>query len=236
MKPFFKSAKGAFTLIELLVVIAIIAILAALLLPALSSARARAWRGQCSSQMKQIGMGIALFQSENNDAFPPNSVFNNRSYGDPLQIVMGWDAFIHQFIGDNASPKFDWVIRGGVDPDFAPKAELCPADRFPKVAWMYNTRGVPSSGWFLYPRTYSMNHWSSSAQQLPLGPLPPPPAAWELIGGTRPSQQIVVGTSGVFPVSCKRSLRNHTFRRKRERPECRQLGLAVRLRPLWVRR
>ncbi|MBR7143685.1 MAG: prepilin-type N-terminal cleavage/methylation domain-containing protein, partial [Lentisphaeria bacterium] len=50
-----------FTLIELLVVIAIIAILAAMLLPALSAARAQARTSSCLSNLKQISLAIGMY-------------------------------------------------------------------------------------------------------------------------------------------------------------------------------
>lgn len=71
MERWKRCAGFGFTLIELLVVIAIIAILAAMLMPALEKARASAKRTVCTSQVRQIWLGLTMYAGDWNDWMPP---------------------------------------------------------------------------------------------------------------------------------------------------------------------
>jgi prepilin-type N-terminal cleavage/methylation domain-containing protein len=65
------NTKSGFTLIELLVVIAIIAILASILFPVFARARENARRTSCTSNLKQIGLGIMQYVQDYDETYPP---------------------------------------------------------------------------------------------------------------------------------------------------------------------
>ena len=93
------NSRRAFTLIELLVVIAIIAILAALLLPALSAAKQKAWTSSCNSNLHQIGLAMRMFADENGELFPESggSVYWNAT--DSGTGKQSWMQQIFSFAG-----------------------------------------------------------------------------------------------------------------------------------------
>ena len=66
----FQFSVAAFTLIELVVVIAIIAILAAMLMPVLTQAKARAYTVNCISNLKQVTLATTMFADDNEDRMP----------------------------------------------------------------------------------------------------------------------------------------------------------------------
>ena len=86
--------RRSFTLIELLVVIAIIAILAAMLLPALAKARAKAQQISCVNNMKQLTLGQIMYKDDSNSTYPP-------VYDDSGATRIWWGERVSKYISDD---------------------------------------------------------------------------------------------------------------------------------------
>ena len=69
-----KRFASAFTLIELLVVIAIIAVLAAILFPVFAQAREKARQASCSSNARQLGIGMLMYIQDNDETLAPVAI------------------------------------------------------------------------------------------------------------------------------------------------------------------
>lgn len=97
MKLFSGRRGSAFTLIELLVVIAIIGILVAIFIPSLGKARHEAKRTGCASNLRQIGIAVKTYLSDNKNEFPP------------VMRIPDWDKFglIADYYRPHAGNNYD---------------------------------------------------------------------------------------------------------------------------------
>ncbi len=90
------SPRRGFTLIELLVVIAIIAILAAILFPVFARAREKARTSSCLSNIRQLGVGMAMYRSDNDGRMPWDWY-----QAEDSNIYYRWIHVIYTYAGNN---------------------------------------------------------------------------------------------------------------------------------------
>ena len=154
--------RAGFTLIELLVVIAIIAILAALLLPALGKARARAQRTQCLSNLRQLAVTWQLYADDNREALAANGFVDDPNSGTKLWVLGS------EHIHPEAFTNLDYMLnpRYALFADYlkAPGVYKCPSDR--------QEPGVQGAVWPKV-RSYALNSFLGSVPA-PDGSMPNP--------------------------------------------------------------
>ena len=157
--------KRSFTLIELLVVIAIIAILAAILLPALQAARARAQGTKCISNLKQMGTIAQTYLNDHRSFWP---VGNRNMDNDARKIdkLLSQNYMYHLYKGK-------YIGRGAMDNTGEPhsRCEVTPISKvngvkFPQVyasQYVHNSSWTYTAGWQGY--NTNLPDWNRAAKK-----------------------------------------------------------------------
>ena len=158
---FGSAARLGFTLVELLVVIALIAILAALLLPALSRARARAQGYQCLNNTRQLVLAWQLYSDDHNGRLAYNLGGDATRKTVVKKTNLNWvNSFLTwELDADNTNTATLTETAMGLYANRAARIYRCPSDRVVST----KQRAV---GWSARVRSYSMNAMVGDAGEL----------------------------------------------------------------------
>lgn len=147
-RPSQRTVAAGFTLVEMLVVTAVIGILAALVLPALTRARARADAIACLNNTRQLGLAVLLYVDDHDGSLPYNMVL----YGTGQRSNLNWanNVMTRDLSSDNTN--VDTLTQASLGAYLSHNTAVyhCPADQSMSAMQL-------AAGWNHRIRSYSMN-------------------------------------------------------------------------------